>query len=350
MGTVIDNRYEVLGHLGGGGGGEVHRVTDHVEGDEVALKIVDPNSLTPLGPWAEAQMLRRLVDHHILPIRNAYATAGYPLVVTEIAQEGTLADRLKAAPLGLDPTEAIRWMRQACLGIARAHEHGLVHNDIKPGNLFLNERLDCCVGDFGFAGAIDPTTGAAPVYGGTFLTMAPEVAATWPSSIATPLSDVYSLAATAFWALTGQPTHDISGLPTDLEQAAHVSSVRPPRVRDVAPHVPDAVARVINRALSHNPGDRPASAHDFGALLGRPDPGRLWRRTDEHPGHLACWRGAAAGTGGDYTLCMEQGAIAARRVLTARHGGSGNKITRGCGTATAASWPSVVRNLMRALG
>ena len=62
MGSVIANRYEVLGDLGSGGGGEVYRVRDHNEGDEVALKIIDPASLSPYGPWAEAQILRRLSE------------------------------------------------------------------------------------------------------------------------------------------------------------------------------------------------------------------------------------------------------------------------------------------------
>lgn len=351
MGSLIDNRYEVLGYLGGGGGGEVHRVMDHNEGDEVALKIVNPTSVTPLGPWAESQMMRRLSDHHILPIRNAYAVGGYPLVITEIAHKGTVEDRIKNEPLGLDPAETVRWIRQACLGIARAHEHGLVHNDIKPGNLFLTERYDCCVGDFGFAGAIDAGTGLAPVYGGTFQTMAPEVAAGWATGPeATPASDVYSLAATAFWALTGESPHDLSGLASVAAITAHVSSVGARRVRDVAPHVPDGIARVLNRALSLNPADRPATAHELNALLGRPHTGRLWRRTDEHTGHLACWRGVVSGPGGDYLLCMEQGSSARQRTLTAKHDGSGNRITKGCGAATASTWPAVLRGLMRDLG
>ncbi|QWF21768.1 serine/threonine protein kinase [Nocardioides sp. LMS-CY] len=354
VGSLIDNRYEILDALGSGGGGEVYRVRDHHEGDEVALKIINPATLTPLGGWAEAQILRRLSDNHILPIRNAFAQAGHPIVVTEIAHQGTVDDRITAEPVGLDTLQAIRWIRQACQGISRAHDLGLVHNDIKPGNLFLTANNDCRVGDFGFAGLIDPGTGSAPVYGGTFETMAPEVAASWgPLARATVASDVYSLAATAYWMLAGQPPHDLTGLATQAEVLSRVSTVPARRLRDVAPHVPDPIARVVDRALSMTPTDRPSTPHQLSADLGRPVNGRRWRRTDEHGsslGHLACWRGTASGHGGAYLLCMTQGARAAQRVLTAVHATSGNRISRGCATATQATWPGVVRRVMRALG
>lgn len=352
VGSLIDNRYEILGDLGSGGGGEVYRVRDHHEGDEVALKIINPTSLTALGPWAEAQILRRLSDNHILPIRNAFAHSGYPMVVTEIAREGTVEDRIKAHPLGLDPLDAIRWTRQACQGITRAHDLGLVHNDIKPGNLFLTARRDCRVGDFGFAGLIDSATGLAPVYGGTFETMAPEVASGWATGPeATTASDVYSLAATAYWMLAGQPPHDLTGL-ARVDIVARVGTVPGRRLREVAPHVPDPIARVIDRALSMKPSVRPGTPHQLSAELGRPIGGRRWRRTDEHTsqlGHLACWRGTPTSNGSVYLLCMTQGSRVSQRVLTTVHAASGNKVRRGCVAATRSNWPLIVRGLMRDL-
>jgi len=350
VGSVIANRYEVVDYLGKGGGGEVYKVRDHTEGDEVALKIIDPASVTPYGPWVEAQVLRRLADHHILPIRNAFFDSGYPMVVTDVATNGTVEDRINADPLGIDPVLAVRWIRQASQGISRAHDLGLVHNDIKPGNLFRTGNNDCQVGDFGYAGKIDPTTGSAPVYGGTFETIAPEVAATWgPGAQATRASDVYSLAATAFWMLSGQPPHDLSGCATRADALTHVANNPARKLRNVAPHVPDTIARVIGRALSSDPTARPDSAHQFGADLGRAITGRRWQRTDEHPGHLACWRGTPNGKGSVYLLCMEQGKLAAQRTLTATHVSSGNKIKRGCAPATATTWPTVVRKIMRIL-
>lgn len=349
-GHVIANRYEVLAGLGTGGQGEVYRVRDHLEGDEVALKILDPKTTTALGTWAEARILRRLSDNHILPIRNALAHLGVAMIVTDVAEHGTIEDRINAEPLGLDVGQAIRWTRQACQGLTRAHDLGLIHNDIKPGNLFLTDRNDCRVGDFGYAGLIDRATGLAPVYGGTFATLAPEVAATWTTKpVGSIASDVYSIAATAYWMLAGQPPHDLTGLTTDPDILAHIATTPARRLRSVAPHVPDPIARVIDSALALNPADRPSSAHQFSADLGRRVTGRRWMRTDEHTGHLACWRGTPPSTGSTYLLCMTPGPRSTQRQLHAVHAGSGRAIKGGSATATGTNWPTAVRRLMRTL-
>lgn len=349
-GYVIANRYEVLANIGQGGQGEVYRARDHTEGDEVALKIIDSKTITPLGPWAEAQILRRLSDNHILPIRNAFPHLGIAMVVTEVAEHGTVEDRINAESLGLDVGQAVRWTRQACQGLTRAHDLGLIHNDIKPGNLFLTDRDDCQVGDFGYAGIIDPTTGIAPVYGGTFATLAPEVAATWATKPeGSTTSDVYSIAATAYWMLAGQPPHDLTGLTTDPDILAHIATTPARRLRSVAPHVPDPIARVIDSALAMNPAQRPSSAHQFSADLGRRVTGRRWMRTDEHGCHLACWRGTPPSTGSTYLLCMTQGPRATQRQLHTTHAGSGRAIKGGSATATPTTWPAAVRRVMRIL-
>ena len=347
-GHIIANRYEVLGQLGSGGQGEVYRVRDHHEGDEVALKILDPASFTPLGPWAEAQILRRLADHHILPIRNAFTQLGVAMIVTDIAQNGTVADRISAEPRGLDVHEAVRWTRQACQALTRAHDLGLVHNDIKPANLFLTDRNDCRVGDFGFAGLISPTTGLAHAYGGTFTTMAPEVAATWTTTpTATVSSDVYSIAASTYWMLAGEPPHDLSACVTKADVIAYLSSSPARRLRDVAPHVPDTIARAIDRALAMDTADRPESPHQLSAALGRRVTGRRWRRTDEHAGHIACWRGAPPTSGSTYVLCMTAGTRPTQRLLRTVHAQSGRAVPNGAASATRATWPVAVRRIMR---
>jgi serine/threonine protein kinase len=101
--------------------GEVYEALDTYENDVVALKLL--TSWTASGPWAEAQILRRLADPHILPIRNADQIAGRPFLATELARHGTLQNRLvSVGQRGLDVDEVIRWIRQACFGVARAHD------------------------------------------------------------------------------------------------------------------------------------------------------------------------------------------------------------------------------------
>lgn len=346
-GDMIANRYVVISTLGRGAQGEVYRVQDTVEGDEVALKMLGPMP-SPLGPWAEAQILRGLVDDHILPIRNALVHLGQRVIVTEIALHGSVEDRINAQPTGLDVGDAIRWTRQACQGVARTHDMGLIHNDLKPGNLFLHERDDCCVADFGYAGQRNPA-GVAPVYGATPETMAPEVAAAWAGgATATVSADIYSLAASCFWMLAGRPPHDLTGLAV-AQKLHQVATVPAPRLREIAPHVPDTIARVVDRALSVDPDDRPASALDLAAALGRRIEGRRWMRTDEHAGHHGCWRGHPGGNGSEYVMCMTTGATPNARVIETRHARSGRMVGGGAATATHRNWAAAVRRVMRAV-
>ena len=91
---MIANRYAVQRQLGAGRA-DVYEVIDTHEGDVVALKLL--RRIAPGAVWNEARILRRLSDAHILPIRNADLASGQPYIVTELAQHGTLADRLAAS-------------------------------------------------------------------------------------------------------------------------------------------------------------------------------------------------------------------------------------------------------------
>lgn len=350
---MIDGRYLVQGLLGvPGAQGEVYRVLDTYEGDQVAIKLL--TAPPPGGPWAEAQFLRRLADPHVLPIRNADQVSGRPYLVTELAQHGTLQTRLEAAgQCGLDVDDVVRWIRQACHGVARAHDLRLLHNDLKPANLFLNAQAECLVGDFGMATLIPAGASAVRPYGATAETAAPEVAAGWrtPAETASVRSDVYSLGATAFWLLAVRPPHDFTGIPDLPRKMAIVASRVPPRLRDLAPHVPQHVADVIETAMARNPGDRyPSVTSIAGALGARPQTARHWKRTDEHAGHIACWRGEPRRQGSTYLLCVEPGPSAVQCNITATHASSGQRIIRGCTTAYVRKWPQAVRSAMRKLG
>ena len=237
-----------------GAQGEVYEAVDTYENDVVALKLL--TSWTASGPWAEAQILRRLADPHILPIRNADHITGRPFSATELAHHGTLQDRLVAVgQRGLDVDDVVRWIRQACLGVARAHDWRLLHNDLKPGNLFLNAEEECLVGDFGFATLIPPGATAVRPNGVSVETVAPEIAASWgtPAGVASILSDVYSLGATAFWLLAARPPHDLTGA-TDIATRMSIVATQPAAsLRDLAPHVPKPVTSAIETAISSSP-------------------------------------------------------------------------------------------------
>lgn len=186
----------------------------------------------------------------------------------------------------------------------------------------------------------------------TVHTVAPEIARNWPTGqTASAASDVYSLGATAYWLLAGRTAHDFAGVPDLAAAMGLVAGTEPRRLRDAAPHLPSAVARVVERAMARTTADRYQSATEFAAALGsRTATNRRWRRTDEHAGHIACWRGKPRAGGGTYVVCLEQGARQSQCVITSRHAASGGRITRGCRTAAMRDSAQAVRAVMTALG
>ena len=348
--TTIDGRYILSRPLGTGPQADVYEAEDTHEGDVVALKLL--KQIPPGGSWAEAQVLRRLADPHILPIRNAALDSGRPYLATELAMHGSIEQRLAATgACGLDTDDVVRWLRQACTGVARAHDVGLVHNDLKPGNLFLNAQGECLVGDFGSASLLPAGQLTTVPLGFTPQTVAPEIAASWPSLHgASVLSDVYSLGATAYWMLAARPAHDFTGAQDMAAALAIVATQTPPRLRDLAPHVPQGVASAIERAMAKVPADRYPTTIAFAAQLGsRSAPARRWRRTDEHAGHLACWRGEPRGGGSTYVLCLEDDPNSKKCRVTTSHAASGKRITRGCPVTSPRHIGQAVRSAMNAV-
>jgi serine/threonine-protein kinase len=349
-GIVVAGRYTVLRQLGGGGQGEVYAVYDQHEQDEVAFKLLVP--VVAGRQWVEAAALRRLEDHHILPIRNADLVMGQPFLVTALARNGSIDARIAATSgVGLEIDDAVAWTRQACHGVGRGHAAGLVHNDVKPANLFLNDNDECVVADWGYAARIDGATNTAYAFGASAETVAPEVAAVWgtPTEAASVASDIYSLGATAFWMLAGQPPIDLTGLPDAPARMAAASAPTRPRLRDVAPHVSKWVCDQVDKAISPNPSDRYSKAVELAAALGdRPPVSRRWIRTNEHSPHIGCWRGVPTDSGAAMRVCAVPGTR--RRVeISTTYQSSGRRYMPGCTSTTLANWPKIVRRLIARL-
>jgi serine/threonine protein kinase len=316
-GTLIANRYKVVRWLGKGAFGEVYAVEDQHQGQLVALKLIGS---TGGGTWAEAQVLTYLRSPYILPVWNADYFAGVPFLVTDLAENGTVGDRI--APRGVPMPLAIRWTIAVCRGAQRTHDANLLHRDIKPDNIFLTADDEALLGDFGLACLMNPP-GEGP-YGGTVTTMAPEVAAGGNTSRE---SDVYSIGATFYALLAGRFPHHA---PTGPAVRALVIAGPPPSVRDYAHQVPIALARRVEKAIARDRADRYPTPAAFAADLGRVSlPARLWWRTDEHQasGHLLCWRGEAKGKT-DATVCVVP--AGSRFAVEAAHQPTGRRITAAC--------------------
>jgi eukaryotic-like serine/threonine-protein kinase len=258
-------RYRLVSSLGGGGFSEVWQAEDNVLGRDVAVKLC---TMAPGNPdllhrfYREARTLAGLRHPNVVVIHDAGMDSGTPFVVMELLPGPSLAGLL--ASRGPLPVElALRYAEQAAAGLAAAHAAGVIHRDIKPGNLVLADDGILKVVDFGIARLTSETT-SVTVAGTTYGTpayLSPEQAAGRPAE---PRSDLYSLGCVLFALLTGQP-------PFTAEHPVAVAhqhlAVTPPSVRAHRPEVPAAVDELIASLLAKDPGRRPADADTVRALL-----------------------------------------------------------------------------------
>ncbi len=238
--ALLDGRYRPKRRLGAGGMGEVWLAHDERLDRYVAIKRVlleggaDEQELLRLMR-REAVISARLNHPHIVKIHDLLDVGGHPYLVMEYIEGESMADRLRRAPAP-SPRDSARLVGQVASGLAVAHRHGVVHRDVKPHNILIDQEGVAKLADFGIARAIETmvTHGRGPA--GTFAYMAPEIARTGEAS---PASDVWSLGATFFAATEGHPPH------------------MPPGVQ----HIGEVFQRILTRDAP-----RPARAGDFGAL------------------------------------------------------------------------------------
>ena len=270
--------------MGEGTYGTVYRAVDTHQNDRVvALKILKPEHATGWD-WEESSLLTELESQYVLPIYNADIFDGSPYLATGLATRGALDTKGGLPRLWV--SDVLKIVGCAARGLARAHDGGVVHRDVKPANIFWTEDEEAVVGDFGLACALDPSGEVPP--GGTPFTLAPEVAA---GGNASPKSDIWSLGATAYFLLSGlYPHQDFSSTNTEQAFCAARCARAPTSIRDLAPHVSRRVASSINKALDRNPANRHASMTDFdSSLSARAEPKLDWREADPHEGHIKCW-------------------------------------------------------------
>jgi eukaryotic-like serine/threonine-protein kinase len=253
-------RYQDVRHLAHGGMGNVYRAKDTVLGRTVALKLLAER-------FADDEDIRRRFKNEALAaarLSNAPFTVtifdvgeaeDQPFIVMELLEGGSLEDRLKEGRP--DTGSVLRWLEQAAEALDAGHAAGVVHRDVKPGNLLLDGRGDVHVADFGVASAVglDSMTMTGMVLG-TAGYLSPEQAR---GERATPASDRYGLAVVAWELLTGARPFE-SESPT-AEAAAHVNAPVPPMSWELDP--------VFQRALAKDPEARYPTAQAFVADLRR---------------------------------------------------------------------------------
>ena len=258
---VLPARYEGVELVARGGMADVYRATDSVLGRTVAAKVLAERyaALPDFRQRFEREALTAasLTHPNVVTIFDVGECDGRPYIVMEYLAGGSLADRLHARrPIRVDM--AIPWLEQAARALDAAHLAGIVHRDVKPGNLLLDSDEEVHVTDFGIARAAanDPLTATGTILGSAGY-MAPEQAR---GERATAASDRYALACVAFELLTGRRPF-VAESPT-AEAMLHESEP-PPHASEIEPSLPAAVDAVLVKALAKDPRARPDSAVKF---------------------------------------------------------------------------------------
>jgi serine/threonine-protein kinase len=267
-------QYALKRKLGEGGMGEVYLAEHRLLKRPCAVKFVRPELAAHPATVArferEVKAVTGLTHFHTVRVYDyGRADDGSFYYVMEYLDGPTL-DRLVRAAGPLAPGRVVHLLRQVCGALAEAHAAGLVHRDLKPGNVIvatLGGQRDVAklldfglVQDLGSVAAGDRLTQAGVVLG-TPAFMSPEQAAGQPVS---PRGDVYSLGAVAFFALTGRPP--FTGKAVGELLSAHLTQP-PPAVAAFRPDVPADLATVVARCLAKDPADRYGSAEELERAL-----------------------------------------------------------------------------------
>jgi serine/threonine-protein kinase len=279
------SRYEV--EAASGGMGVVYRARDTVLNRLVALKMIRPG--LGAGPdiierfYREAQATARLNHPNIVPIHDHGWYEGRPFFTMTFEPGGTLTQRL--AEFQANPRAAAALTAKIARAVQHAHEHDILHRDLKPGNVLFDERGEPLVTDFGLAKLVDTDVDLTQPHQnlGTPPYMAPEQfpGSTFPVSRGT---DVWAIGVLLFQMLTGQkpfPSND----PEEI--ARQVRSADPPRPRALRPNLDPALETITLRCLEKDPQRRFASAAELA-----PGATGCYRRP---PGDLGDSRSAAPG-------------------------------------------------------
>ncbi len=277
--------YEILGELGRGGMGVVYQARQVRLNRAVALKMIlagqHAGAESAARFLAEAEAVAKLQHPNIVQIFHIDEHAGYPYFEMEYVGGGSLADRLDGTPR--PPREAARLVETLAGAMAEAHRQGVVHRDLKPGNILLTLEGMPKVADFGLAKLLNVESGltrtdsilGSPSY------MAPEQAEGKTRDVG-PAADLYALGAILYELLTGRPPFRGATVLETLQQVKTAEPVPPSRL---VPGLP----RDAGDGRAEVPAKRPGEALRIG--------GRPGRRSAALPGGQAN-RGAAGGVAG----------------------------------------------------
>jgi eukaryotic-like serine/threonine-protein kinase len=263
---ILPDRYRDVTRIARGGMGDVYRARDSVLGRLVAVKLLSEryaaNEEIRKRFTREALAAARLsADRNVVTIYDVGETNSRPFIVMQYLPGGSLEELLHREG-AQSPQRALPWLESAADALDYAHAHGVVHRDVKPANILLDEDGGAHVADFGIATAagLASLTQTGTILG-TAGYLAPEQAEGRPAG---PTADRYSLAVVAFELLTG--TRPFENDSPTAEAAAHVRAPVP-AISSKGRGIPREADPVFRRALAKNPADRFDSCAEFVAAL-----------------------------------------------------------------------------------
>ncbi|MDQ2622103.1 MAG: protein kinase [Actinomycetota bacterium] len=254
IGTVLSDRYRLEAKLGSGGMSTVYLARDEVLDRPVAVKLMhremteQPDQLERFNQ--EARAVAKLSNPNVVAVIDAGEDGGRPYIVLEYVQGETLKQRISRVG-ALDATEALAYGLEVAQGLAVAHEREMVHRDVKPQNVLIDNTGRAKLTDFGISRQLNDqgVTATGRVIGTTDY-VAPEQAM---GKDVDPRSDIYSLGIVLFEMFTGDVPFEADN---QIGVAMKHVNEELPDVQQIRPDISAASARVVDRATAKNADDR----------------------------------------------------------------------------------------------
>ncbi|HEV3263791.1 MAG TPA: protein kinase [Gemmataceae bacterium] len=255
--------YEILGVIGKGGMGVVYKARQKSLNRPVALKMILGTRTEPAYRerfLSEARLAASLQHPHILQVFDFGEQDGQPFFSQELAEGGSLADRLRQD--GVWPARKAAELVARLAGAAEyAHRTGIIHRDLTPGNILLTADGSPKIADFGLAkklnGAGGRTVSGAVLGNPAYMS---KEQADGEAAHATPATDVFGLGAILYHLLTGRPPYQAD---TQSETIRQARECRPDRPRTLNRRVPRALERICLKAMAEDPGERYPSSGEL---------------------------------------------------------------------------------------
>ncbi|MEO7041361.1 MAG: serine/threonine-protein kinase [Gemmatimonadaceae bacterium] len=305
---ALSTQYEIDREIGRGGMGVVYLARDVRLDRPVAIKVLSPSLSDDVALQErflrEARTAARLSHPNIVSVYSEGEANGRSFIVMQYVNGASVGEKLRdSGPVA--SVDGARWLRDVALALGYAHSLGVVHRDIKPENILIDSASrKAMIADFGIARVNEASrlTATGEVLGSVHF-MSPEQVVDAPMD---GRSDLYSLGAVAFFALSGRLP-----FPADAVGAVMVAHVNtaPPRLNDVAPNVPHELTAIVDRCLQKDPAKRYQTGEDLAsaldaamvamsdpdsAIIGEADAVLLWKRASELQADAAR-RGAISG-------------------------------------------------------